>query len=58
MNKTTRTIAAADAARIQAALRNAAIRFAMQIDDECVTLIMLESEGRAAADVIAAELAR
>lgn len=61
MIKTTRTIAAIaaiDAARIQAALRNAAIRYAMQIDGDQVTLIMFAEEGQAAADAIAAELAR
>lgn len=58
MAKTTRTIATIDAGRIQAALRDAAIRYAIQIDGDVATLIMFADEGRAAADVIAAELAR
>jgi hypothetical protein len=54
----TRIIATTDAARLTAALRDAAVPYAKQIDGEQTTLIFNERDAKAAADAIAAELSR
>jgi len=58
MTIATRQIATVDAARLTAALRDAAVPYAKQIDGDQTTLIFNERDARAAADVIAAELSR
>ena len=54
---TTRIIANADAARIKAALHGH-VRFATETGDHDTTFIFMAEEAQAAADLIAAELAR
>jgi len=56
MTTVTRQIATADSARIVAAVRNAGLRVAYQVDGDVTTLIFHGDEAGAAADAMAAEL--
>jgi hypothetical protein len=58
MQIATRQIATIDAARLTAALRDAAVPYAKQIDGDTTTLIFNQCDAQAAADAIAAELSR
>ena len=58
MPTATRTIALTDAARLKAALTDAGVRVAVQIDGDDAQLIYLACDAQAAADAIAAELSR